>query len=59
MYIFSLPDEQYVEIDVLFDNNRTKYNDYVNISNTMSIKPVCRLVSFSLDSNALYMAHHL
>lgn len=33
MYIFSLPDEQYVEIDVLFDNNCTKYNDYVNISN--------------------------
>lgn len=26
---------------------------------TMSIKPVCRLVSFSLDSNALYMAQDL
>lgn len=33
MYIFSLPDEQYVGIHVLFDNNCTKYNDYVNISN--------------------------
>lgn len=33
MYIFSLPDEQYVEIDVLFDNNCAKYNDYINISN--------------------------